>query len=156
MTLWSLAESKGHIHLSDTRNCVGADADAGRTSFHEMAKKSCRRRMRLRRTRRWNFAPWMPPTYIRGWRTISDCSVQFSRHPIRRRKLESYQPRFYHAVSSRHCYQQQVGECKTRTHEATANFEIMSARKWQLRERFIVKKILIEIFSAWIPGLVNT
>lgn len=76
--------------------------------------------------------------------------VRFSSVVIRSDDVSSSrcnQPRFYHAVSSRHYCQQQVGECKTRTHEATANFEIMCARKWQLRERFVVKSILIETFS---------
>lgn len=97
---------------------------ARRTSFRETAKNFYRRRMRLRRTRRWNFAPWKPPAYIRaGCRTAPDCSVQFSRHPIRRRrKLESpvcaIPPRFYHTTyhTPRPCYQQQVGECEKRPH----------------------------------------
>lgn len=101
-----------------------------RTSFCGMAKKSCQRRMRLRRTNRWNFASWKPPTYIRSrWRTALDCSVQFNRHPIRHRKLESCVSTSNSVTPYRCCYQQQVGERNTCPHETVANFSKLSARK---------------------------
>lgn len=54
--------------------------------------------------------------------------VQFSSVVIRSDDVELVcASRFYHAVSSRH-RQQQVGECKRRPHEATANFAKLKLR----------------------------